>query len=258
MFREFSLGIIHFFKAFGFLASNRLLHYYLYPVLAAVIYYLGLFILLLNFSKSLVERLLGAYFPDKLPEITSLGSFGEFLSHVSLYGLSALLFSIIAFLIAGKLSKYILLIVLSPVFALLSERVEELISGKSYPFDWIQFLQDILRGILLALRNFCVEMFFIGILSLMGLFLPFLSLILTPTMVLISSYFYGFSMIDYINERRRMSIHESVRQIRKRKWFATGLGLMYWLFDGIPILGLILTPINSVTGSVTGLNELER
>lgn len=257
MFKQFTTGAIHFFSAFGFVFSNRLAKYYLYPVIAAMILYFGLFSTLILYAQDFVKLLLGNYMPEHLPEMKGIGSIGTFMANLSLYGLAAVLFSIIVVLLAGKFSKYILLILLSPVFALLSEAVEEKLSGKAYPFVLHEFISDILRGIILALRNLFIELSWLMLIGVIGLFVPALGIILTPIGVIISAYFYGFSMIDYINERRRMTISESVKKIRTIKWFAIGNGLMYWIFESIPVIGWIIAPVNAVTGACTGLNELE-
>ncbi len=258
MIKEFVTGVVHFFTAFGFIFNNRLAKYYFYPIIAALLLYFGLFSYLIVYSKALLTYLIGPYLPEHLPEVKGLGSIGTLIANFSLYGLAAILFSILIILLASKFSKYIILILLSPVFAFLSEAVEEKLTGKSYPFRLHEFISDVIRGIILALRNLFIELLWIMLIGIIGLFVPALGLLLTPLGILISAYFYGFSMIDYINERRRMNISESVQKIRKYKWFAIGNGLMYWFFDSIPIVGWFIAPVNSVTGACTGMHELEQ
>ncbi|MCC6818461.1 MAG: EI24 domain-containing protein [Bacteroidia bacterium] len=240
------------------MSSHKMMHYYLYPILVSLILYLGLLSSLIVFSQNIMHWVFRGRIPDKIPNYDGLGSIGRFISDISLYGVAAFIFSLLVMVLAGKFSKYIVLIVLSPVFALLSEKVEEHITGKSYPFSFIQFLKDILRGIVMAIRNLIIELSWLGVISLVSLFSPMIALISFVIMLLISSYFYGFSMIDYINERKRMSIKESVRDIRKHKGFAIGNGLMYWLIDMIPGIGMVIGPINGVVGAVTGKIELEQ
>lgn len=258
MLNDFILGIRHFFLAFGFIFSNRLSHYYLYPLAALIILYSGLLTTLAMFSKDFIIAIFGSKIPEHLPEIEGLGSFLNFLGHISLYSVGAVLFSLMVLLLTGKFAKYIVLMLLSPVFAYLSERTEEIVSGKTYPFNLWQFLSDIVRGIVVAIRNLVKELLWMFSIYALGLFFPLVSIIATPALVIVSAYFYGFSMIDYVNERRRLPIMDSVRHIRNRKGFAIGNGLMYWLFDLIPFLGLLIAPINGVVGAVTGLEEMER
>ena len=47
--------------------------------------------------------------------------------------------------------------------------------------------------------------------------------------ILIASYYYGFSFLDYINERRRRNVSESIIFIRKHSGLAISIGLFYYL-----------------------------
>ena len=60
---------------------------------------------------------------------------------------------IIFFLIAYLFGKYIVLILMSPIMAMLSEKTETILTGKKYPFTLKQFFRDIVRGIGIAFRN---------------------------------------------------------------------------------------------------------
>ena len=59
------------------------------------------------------------------------------------------------------LGGYLIIIMMAPVFAIISEKTEQILSGNSNPFQWAQFFKDIRRGILLALRNLSIEIFVI-------------------------------------------------------------------------------------------------
>lgn len=257
MLKEFTLGITHFIRAGSLLSRHRLLHYYLYPVLLSLLLYIFLASWLLAYAQSLVELLLGPYLPERLPEMKGWWSFLNVFRDVSLYGLMALLGGAIVFLVFLKFSKYIVLIVLSPVFALLSEKVEEKLSGVVFPFSLLQFLKDAGRGILLALRNMLIEMGLIALFALLGLFGGPFALLLGPVLWIVGAYFYGFSMLDYACERRKMGIAESIRFMRRHRFFVLGNGIMYALLDAVPFLGLMVAPVNGVTGACSGLLELE-
>ena len=45
--------------------------------------------------------------------------------------------------------------------------------------------------------------------------------------MLIGFYYYGFSFIDYLNERRRLTIAESVLFVKKHRGFAFALGSVF-------------------------------
>jgi len=47
--------------------------------------------------------------------------------------------------------------------------------------------------------------------------------------MIIAFYYYGFGFIDFMNERRRLTIKQSVKFVRNHKGFAVALGLVFTL-----------------------------
>jgi len=149
--------------------------------------------------------------------------------------------------------KYLFLIIGSPVFAYISERTESIIEGKDYPFDFKQFGKDIIRGIAIAVRNtlwqtvYLVSIFLLSLIPLIGW--------ATPVLVLfIECYYFGFSMLDYSSERRKMSVSESIDFIGRHKGLAIGNGMVFYLMHGLPILGWILAPTYAVIAATLSLH----
>ncbi len=220
-----------------------------------VVYYL----LLISSIKFFSEYLLQHVFNDYLTPIDKkIEGFWSFLSFFSIKKIAMVLTWLISFMLTTKFSKYVILILLSPVFAFLSEKVDEKLTGKQYPFDLFQLIKDVFRGVLIALRNLTIELFLIAILTLSSFFAGPLAILLVPVLWLISSYFYGFSMMDYTSERRKYSISNSVQFVRKNKGIALGNGMMYSVFDMIPVVGIVFAPINAVVGATISIIEKEK
>lgn len=220
-----------------------------------VVYYL----LLISSIKFFSEYLLQHVFNDYLTPIDKkIEGFWSFLSFFSIKKIAMVLTWLISFMLTTKFSKYVILILLSPVFAFLSEKVDEKLTGKQYPFDLFQLIKDVFRGVLIALRNLTIELFLIVILTLSSFFAGPLAILLVPVLWLISSYFYGFSMMDYTSERRKYSISQSVQFVRNNKGIALGNGMMYSVFDMIPVVGIVFAPINAVVGSTISIIEKEK
>jgi CysZ protein len=197
-----------------------------------------------------------AYLAGRIVESIGLsGTPTEKVSSEILLWLIGILIKLGMFLLAIKLMKYIVLILLSPLFAYLSERTEELLSGTKYPFSLSIFLKDVIRGIFIALRNAFIEFGLMALFFILSVFLPPAAVVAAPLLFLIGIYFYGFSMMDYCCERRRMTISQSVRFMRRNRWLVMGNGLMYSLLDSIPVVGLIVAPVNAVIGATTALLE---
>jgi CysZ protein len=149
-----------------------------------------------------------------------------------------------------RVGKYIVLILLSPLLAYASERAEEVLTGVSHPFSWGRLLKDALRGSLVALRNGFLELV-IGIAVWVAtLFVPLLAPIAVPLLFVVSAYFYGFSMFDYVFERRRMRIGETVRAVNLRFGAVVANGTCFALLMKIPLLGVMFAPVMASIGAV--------
>jgi CysZ protein len=138
----------------------------------------------------------------------------------------ALLLKLLGLAIYLLVFRYIILIIMAPVLTIVSERVEEIISGNSFPFEWLQFLKDAGRGILIAFRNSAKEIFYTALLFIMS-FVPVIGLLSPLLIFMITSYFYGFSMMDYTLERKKMNIRESENFILQHKLLAITIGAIF-------------------------------
>jgi CysZ protein len=184
-----------------------------------------------------------------------LANFAKYASVVVVYVLTIYLYF--------KLQKYIILILMAPLMALLSERVDEILSGNEFPFSWPQFFKDIWRGVVLSIRNFAIEMGLIvatWLLNLVvSLFFSPLSVIVAPLSVvflfLLSSFYYGAAAIDYSAERYRLSVKESVNYLHKNRGLAISNGLFFQLWMYIPFLGMIIAPVTCTVGATLAINK---
>jgi len=243
--KDFFKGVRYFMDSGSFVIKHRLTAYYLIPLVVSILLYFLLFGLLVFNIFRLVSSIAGLSEMNISEDMSWWLLFKTALSG----GLLSLFVFLISLGLGFKFSKYIVLILLSPLFAFLSERTEEIMTGKTYPFDLYQFLKDIIRGIVMAMRNMCIELFWTILIALLGLFSGGMGIVATPILVIIGAYFYGFSFIDYVLERRKLGIQESVRVIKEKKSFAIGIGMMYWLTDRIPVIGLSISTVHSVVGS---------
>jgi CysZ protein len=175
-----------------------------------------------------------------------------------LTGLIGWTLKILIFLFLSSLLKYIVLIVASPILALLSERIDEIISGKKFPFHFGQFLHDMLRGILVTLRNLFLELL-IWIACFLFCFIPIVGQLLgwlvLPLRSVVAWYFLGYSMMDYTYERRKMKITEGTNFTRRHKGIAIGNGFVFSVLLWIPFLGISIAPVLSCVAATLALLE---
>ena len=151
-----------------------------------------------------------------------------------------------------SLFKYLFLIIGSPLFAWLSEKTEALIEGRDYPFSFRQLIQDMVRGIKLALRNACWQTVYTISLLLLSFF-PVAGWITPVIMLFVECYYYGFSMLDYSCERHRLSAPESIEFIGKHRGLAIGNGMVFYLMHLVPFVGWLLAPSYAVIAATISL-----
>ncbi len=169
-------------------------------------------------------------------------------------------FKLLFFIVFGMWGGYLVVIIMSPFMAYVSEKTEQILDGKEYPFDLFQVLKDALRGILLAIRN-CFMEFLIGLLIFIGAFIPIIgpiasSVLGTVFLFFVSAYFYGFSFMDYTNERRRLSVRQSVNYVKNNKGMAVGHGFIFALVLYIPFVGPFISALLAITSTVAATIEM--
>lgn len=212
--KQFIFGIKSYFKAIRFIMEHRLYWFILFPLaLMLVIYKLG----------DIIQH--HYYKPDV-----------ETMNEVIWY-LMYLLAEITVAILLMKFAKYLVVVILSPLLSYLSVKTENILTGNKYPFNFRQLIHDIRRAMQIVVRNIMWEYFFfliILIVSYFGWEDPKKSPVFYLSFA-IGFYYYGFAFIDYINERRRLNLDESIQFIRDHRGFAIAIGMIYSLFILVPV-----------------------
>jgi len=243
MLKEFSKGFQSFLKAPRFILKHKLGWALLVPIFLNIIFLslgFGIFSSLSNLSSDYLTTYLE----------TALDGFegsGVVLSFIR--GLLWVLFELAFLLLYAYVGGFIVLMILSPLLAYLSEKTEELIDGTTYPFSWPQFLKDIWRGILVALRSLFYELLLTLTIFIVTL-IPVVNLVGPALFFLVTSYFYGYSFLDYNLERRRLTSKHSESYVFKHKGMAIGVGAPYALLLIIPVIGPSLAGFAAIFGTV--------
>jgi CysZ protein len=242
LFKGFGVGFSAYGKAFSLLFSKGLWWYLLFPILLNVVFFIG-GLLGIGSLTDFVE----GWFTDAMKVEDDAMFAAQYLREASGYlstimnGVVWVVMKIIFFFVFATFGGYIVIICLSPVFAFLSEATEEKLTGNKYKFNGDQIMRDVVRGILIAFRNLFIELGWIIIIFILSFFIPVLGGIIGAVIIFfISSYFYGFAFIDYTNERRRLTIKQSVQFIRKNKGMAVANGMIFSFFLLIPFCGTFL------------------
>lgn len=136
-----------------------------------------------------------------------------------------------------KFAKYLVVVLLSPLLSNLSMKTEKILTGNTYPFNMKQLVSDVKRALRIVIRNIMWEYFFfliIFIVSYFGWEDPQKSPIFYLTFV-IGFFYYGFGFLDYINERRRLNMDESIMFVRKNRGLAIAIGSVYSIMILVPV-----------------------
>lgn len=213
-FKEFWLSLKSYWNALRFIRDNRLYWYFLIPAaLMLIIYQVG---------SRIMNRHIDADFSN--------------MNGIVWYFIWATIDISISILLM-KFAKYVVVIVLSPLLSHLSQRCEKIMTGNSYPIDYKQIIHDVKRGLRLAARNLIWEYFFffvILIIASIGWNEPRESPLFYLTFI-IGFYYYGFSFIDYDNERRKLDERTSISFVRSHRGLAMGIGMIYSFLILVPV-----------------------
>jgi len=246
---DFLLGIRSYFDAHKLIRKNNLWGYVLLPGLINLVLFGFTIWIGWEYSKKLTTWLMEIIGI----EAVAVASWG-FIKMVVHY-LFLLLFRLMSLLFYLFIYKYVVLIIMSPVLAILSEKTDAIISGNHYPFNLRQFVKDVMRGVFIALRNLGIELFLIVVLFFTS-YIPVIGLLSPVLIFIVECYFYGFSMIDYSNERQKLTIRQSTAFIGRHKGVAIANGAMFYLLFLVPLFGLMVAPSYGVVAATIAEDKI--
>ncbi len=266
MFSELIEGVESYKKAFRMLSEHRLWSYVILPGFISIAMAVGLIFATMGILSYLggldytPDRVDGwiAWIGEKIENIGWLqgviswmgrisGSFAKVLSVLLSTGILLFLF------------KYIIMVVIAPFMGMLSEKVESIQTGNPPPKTTAkQFIQDVIRGLRIALRNIIRELFF-TLIFLMFNWVPLIGSILSAVAIFwTQAYYAGFGNMDYTLERKRFSVRDSVRFVGNFRGLAVGNGAVFLLIFLIPVIGWFLAPAyGTIAATLTSLKRLD-
>jgi CysZ protein len=210
----FGVGIKSYFHSIGFIIRYGYFLYFIFPfILLFGIYYYG---------YSLQNNI----FEPKLDSVNSL-----------VWYLIYALVEVSVGMLLMRFAKYLVVAILSPLLTHISERTERILSKNKAPYNWAQFKEDVIRAVKIIIRNFIWYYFYFLIIQLIA-FIFWENPKESPLQwlnVIICSYYYGFSFIDYVNERRRRNVKDSILFIREHSGLAIAIGLLYYFLIFVPV-----------------------
>lgn len=241
-FKHLLLGYQAYGKAAKFIVANNLWWYFTMPLLLSIgVFYLGVYMNSLQFDVLNFKNL----------------SHYDTINGLIWMVLKALFYTSLGFMWM-KFTKYFVVILLSPILATLSQKTEEILTENTYPFSIPQTIRDIKRGVQIALRNIFWEYFIFFVIFIVAQFFggEVKSVILLSLPLVFGFYFYGFGFMDYINERRRLNIEQSIYFLRNHRGIAVAIGSVYSLLFMVPYVGVVIAPIWACVAATLVMHEL--
>lgn len=252
--KGFARGISGFGDAFRFMLRNRMGWMFLVPVLLWALFAFGIF----QVGNSLVgtaQTWGAAHLGLDAPVAQRQGIPGVWDDVKALLNGARdvvlwIVLKLAVLWLVALAGKYVVLVLLSPLLSYASERTEELLTGSTAPFRMVRWLREFLRGMGMALRNGALELGINMLVWVATLFVPLLAPLSVLFLWLVSCWFYGFSMFDYIHERRGLGLRASVRASREKGGMVLANGILLNLLMKVPVLGMIAAPLLGAVGAV--------
>jgi CysZ protein len=244
-FKDFSFGLRTYSEALSFIFKKKLAWFFIFPLAFNILLFWFGWDMVNDFSdtsKLYIENKL------QLDQSTFWGS-GFFKTVMDAF--VWLTFKIMFFLLFAYLGGYIIIILMSPVFSYLSERTEKIKTGVDYPFSLRQLVKDVLRGVIIAVRNFSIEVILTLLMFILS-FIPIIGWLAAIMLFFISAYFYGFSFMDYALERKKLNLIQSIQFMRENKGIVIANGFVFSLCLIIPICGVSLSSFAAIISVVAG------
>ena len=246
MISNFTSVINAYSKAFSYLGKRSYGKFMLIPIAVNILMLVAMVVLALQYSSALVEVLMKKF------EVAE-ESYWSWLSPI--VGIAASILVLMAYFLVYK---YLILTIISPFLAVLSERVDADLTKEEYPFSWYQLLKDFLRAVSINFRNFVFEILATIIFGLCA-FIPVVGLVSPLVLLIVQSYFFGFALMDFNAERRRLNRRETEAWMRSHFWLVSGVGALFYFIFLIPLIGWILAPIwASIAGTLVWLKEEQK
>ena len=250
--KDFYVGLKSIFEAVVLIFEHWLWLYFIFPILFSVGIFFG--------GEYLFEGLKSINLQSSLQNLQFKADFSNirfegFPTDSEEMRLLIIALKLILVVVSLKLSKYIILILMAPVMTILSSRTEYFLTGNKYPFSFNQFVSDMYRGINFAVRNLIRQMIIIVGWYLITLLFPFLDEFTFWVVFFVGSFYYGASMMDYTNERRRMSMDDSIRFIRHHAGIAMSIGMLFYALFFVTYIGIIFAPIICIIAATYAIHQ---
>ncbi len=245
---QIKLSFLFYWRAFRFIDGHNLWKLLIIPALITLIITIIIIVFAIKTSGIIVDHILTNF------QLTS----PDRSVHKFIEGTLMVVVRTGVFFLYLKAYRYLILVLLAPIFAIISSKTQIIDSGQHGPSDTKKYLWDCCRGVALAVRNFIIEIIASTLIIAISLIVSWIIPLAPLFILLLESYFMGFCMADYRNEHYNLGIKESRKLNHHYFGLVLGNGFFFNLFLLIPILGVLFAPTMALVASGLSINHLEK
>ncbi len=245
---QIKVALLYYWRTFKFIESHNLWKLLALPAVFNLILSVVTVILSIKTSGAIWHRFTEIFHPA--------GTDRELTKFVEGFLLVIIRSSV--FFLYLKIYKYVMLILLAPLFVTISSRIQTIATGQPPPERPGKYLYECGRAMSISLRNFLIDISLSSVLVLVSLLLVWIIPVTPLVILVIESYFIGYAMTDYRNMHFNMGRKESRQLIRQFPGLVLGNGMFFNLFLLIPVVGSLLAPTFALIASGLSFNCLEK
>jgi CysZ protein len=244
---EIFKGISDYARAHQVIMEHRLWRYMIIPGILSLCYVL-------------LILLLGHIYFTQISDYINKNWIPEMMRGEAMLVITTFLLWCLYFLIVYMSYKYVVLILFAPFLSYLSEKTEVAVYQHPSPdFEFRQLFEDLLRGLIINLRNMMLTII-LTLLAWMMAFVPIIGVMISPLLILLIQSFYdGFGLFDYTLERKKYSVRKSIQFVRKYRGRVIGVGMGFLFFMMVPIIGWTTAPTyGTVAATLAALDKMNQ
>lgn len=245
---QIKLSFSFYWKAFRFLDTHNLWKLLVLPAIISLIIAFLIIVFAIKTSGIIVESVM-ENFQSTSPDRTV---------HSLIEGLLMVVIRAFVFFFYLKIYRYLTLILLAPLLAIISSKVQTIAAGPSKKLCTSTYLLECTRGIKIAVRNFFIEITLSTSIIVISFLIAWIMPLAPIAILLLECYFMGYSMADYRNEHFNITSRESRKLINNYAGLVIGNGLIFNFFILIPLLGVLFAPTFALVASGLSINFLEK
>lgn len=245
---QIKISLVFYWRAYRFLDSHDLWRLLVLPAIINLIISVVVIVVAIRTSGYIVQFFLAnLQFNSQDKDILRL-----------IEGLLMVIIRATVFFLYLKIYRYLIIILLAPIYAYISSKVQTIATGKKRIPCAQMYLMDCTRGIQIGMRNFLLEAVLSTLIILISFILAWIIPLAPLVILLLESYFVGYSFMDYRNEHFGMSKKESRKLIMKYPGLVIGNGFFFNIFLLIPIIGVLFAPVFGLVASGLSIDHLEK